>query len=713
MGLPRYHQTSSSPPAGLTSPCQTQALNGFPEAGAAVFTSLNLLPQPVWIMRARDGQPEFFNTAWCELTGSSVEDGIEQGWLRWISPEDHDMIRRRWAEGYVNDALADVECRLLCRSGEARWYRFQVRPERDASGTVLRWFVGGTDIHDLMLQRQALQRSTQLQQNMLDASVDCIKIMDLNGNLTHMNRSGCRALLGDENYDGPFGMAWLDLLPPEVRKRGQRALRNVCRGRSVRFSGPSVLPGQKPQQWDNLLTPLADADGKIISILCVSREVTLQRETEHRLRVASETDSLTGLHNRHAFTRAMKQIIGKTRHTGKQIGLMLIDLDHFKHVNDTLGHQAGDRLLRVLAGRLRAYVGDTGIVARLGGDEFAIALGGLETEDQLLEATRQVLALTSEPMTHMGHELCTGMSIGCALLPRDAPDLSGLLKCADTALNDLKVAGRGGARLFNARMKEAAGRAASQLELARQLVREKAVYPSYEPRVSLMDGTITSFQARLRWQDASGNPLFSDSLATAFMDYDLATRLSRILYDRILADMARCREAGRRLLPVTFRARVVEFLRDELAETLLERVQAFGVPPSLIELEITEQALSERGSALVMRALDKLNAAGVRTMLGNFGTGQSSLIRLGHYPVDAVKIDSSLIARLPTDDKFQAIVKAITTLAPSLSLGILAEGIETEEQRQLLLRLGCDQGQGPLFGKPMLMDGMMEKLERA
>ena len=706
MGLPRYHQTSTSPSNGPTSPGHTQALNTLPEADASAVASLNLLPQPVWIMRARDGQPEFFNTAWCELTGSTVEEGIEQGWLRWISPEDHDLIRKRWAEGYVNDALADVECRLLCRSGEARWHRFQARPERDASGTVLRWFVGGTDIHDLMTQHLA-------QQNMLDASVDCIKIIDLDGKLTHMNRSGCQALLGNAHYDGPFGMAWLDLLPPEVRKRGQRALANASRGQSARFPGTSTLPGQKPQQWDNLLTPLMDAHGKVTSILCVSREVTLQRETEHRLRIASETDSLTGLFNRHAFTSTLKRLIGTARHTGRQIGLMLIDLDHFKHVNDTLGHQAGDRLLRVLASRLNACVENTGIVARLGGDEFAIAMGDLESEEQLLEMTRRVLALTSAPISHMGHELSAGMSIGCALFPRDATDLSGLLKCADTALNDLKTGGRGGARLFNARMREAAGRAASQLELARQLVRDQAVHPCYEPRVNLADGTITSFQARLQWQDPSGNLLLSDALSTAFSDYELATGLSRILYDKILADMVHCREAGRRLLPVTFRARVVEFLRDELAEALLERLDAFGISPSLIELEITEQALSERGSALVMRALDKLKAAGVRTMLGNFGTGQSSLIRLGHYPVDDVKIDASLIARLPTDHKFQAIVQAITTLAPSLSLGIVAEGIETEEQRQLLLRLGCTVGQGPLFGKPVLMEGMKERLERA
>lgn len=697
MGLPRYPLPAS------------EALS------PADVASLNLVPQPIWIMRARDGQPEFFNTAWCELTGTTVEEGIEQGWLRWISPEDHDMLRKRWAEGYASDTLVDVECRLLSSPGEARWHRLTTRAERDGNGRVLRWYVSGTDIHEQKTQQLALEYSSRVQQNMLNASVDCIKIIDLSGNLTHMNSSGCRALLGDENYSGEFGMPWLDLLPPEIRKRGQRALDSICRGktRSARFSGMSALPGCKPQHWDNLLSLLTDAQDNPTAILCVSREVTLQRETENRLRITSDTDSLTSLLNRRAFTRKLKRLTSRSRQTGKPVGLLLTDLDHFKSVNDTLGHPAGDHLLRVLSGRLKTALGADAIVARLGGDEFAIAVENIDSDATLLDYAQQVLSVTDGPITFGGHELGTGMSIGCAVFPRDAQDVSGLLKCADTALNDLKAGGRGGARLYNEAMRAAASQTAQQLKQARQLVRDEAVFPCYIPRVDLRNGRIVAFQARLQWQTPSGGLEFSDALETAFTDYHLATSLSRILYDQILTDMARCLEAGRAMVPVTFRARMVEFLRDELAEYLLARIHAFNIPPSLVELEITEQALSKRGSALVTKALTTLKAAGVRIMLGSFGTGQSSLIQLGHYPVDMVKMDASLIQTLTDDVKFQAIVQALVTLTSGLSLGIVADDIQTEEQRQMLERLGCPLGQGPLLGALVTADGMMDLLQDA
>lgn len=694
MGLPRHPQPASGP----LSPVDV--------------ASLNLVPQPIWIMRARDGQPEFFNTAWCELTGVTMAEGLEQGWLCWISPEDRDMIRRHWADSYSRNALADVECRLISGAGEPRWHRLQTRAERDGDGRVLRWYISGTDIHEQKTQQLALEYSSRVQQNMLNASVDCIKIIDLNGNLTHMNSAGCRALLGDANYAGGFGMPWLGLLPPEIRKRGQRALNSICRGktRSARFSGMSALPGCKPQYWDNLLSLLTDAQGNPTAILCVSREVTLQRETENRLRIASDTDSLTGLLNRRSFTRKLKRLASRSRQTGKPVGLLLTDLDHFKSVNDTLGHPAGDHLLRVLSGRLKAALGADAIVARLGGDECAIAVENIGSDAALLAFAGRVLGVTDGPITYGGHELGTGMSIGCAVFPRDAQDVSGLLKCADTALNDLKAGGRGGARPYNEVMRAAAAQTARQLEQARQLVRDEAVFPCYIPRVDLRDGRIVAFQARLQWRTPSGSLDFSDALEMAFSDYHLATRLSRILYDQILTDMARCLEAGRAMVPVTFRARMVEFLRDELAEYLLARIHAFNIPPSLIELEITEQALSKRGSALVTKALSALKAAGVKIMLGNFGTGQSSLIQLGHYPVDIVKMDASLIQSVTDDMKFQAIVQALVTLTSGLSLGIVADGVQTGEQLRMLLRHGCTLGQGPLLGAPVSGDGMLELL---
>ena len=213
----------------------------------------------------------------------------------------------------------------------------------------------------------------QLQASMLDASVDCIKVINVDGSLRHMNRAGCLAL-GLAPESAQFGMPWLELLPATVRSQGRRALARAGSGKVARFSGRSVVDGQAVQYWDNRLSPMYDSAGQVVSILCVSRNITAQREAEQRLR----------------------QMIGQCRRQGGGLGLLLIDLDHFKHTNDTLGHAAGDHLLRVLARRMDAAIGPLGVVTRLGGDEFAVLLPGVADAAVLQAMAAQVRVLAQQ-----------------------------------------------------------------------------------------------------------------------------------------------------------------------------------------------------------------------------------------------------------------------------------------------------------------------------
>lgn len=219
--------------------------------------------------------------------------------------------------------------------------------------------------------------------------------------------------------DAAFGRKWLELLPAEVRADGQRALTRARTGKTARFAGKSVLPGRKPQYRDNILTPVLDGEGAVETILCVSRDVTAQRLAQHRLRVASEHDPLTDLLNRRSLKSRMMRAVTRGRQNGSRVGLLLIDLDHFMNVNDTLGHGAGDHLLRVLSRRLKARLPAAATVGRLGGDEFAVLLEDVESEEQMVKIAQQVLAQIAEPIRHSGRVINGGMSIGGALFPRD------------------------------------------------------------------------------------------------------------------------------------------------------------------------------------------------------------------------------------------------------------------------------------------------------
>ncbi len=567
-----------------------------------------------------------------------------------------------------------------------------------------------TDIHERVLRQATLHESSMLQTRMLDVSVDCIKILRPDGSLKHMNRSGCVAL-GVPEHETEFGMKWLDLLPAEIRPRGMRALQAARQGKNARFAGMS-LAGGKPQHWDNIPTPMKDEDGSTIGILCVSRDVTLQREAEKRLRFASDHDELTGLPNRRALKQRLTYLLGKPHAEDDMLGLLLLDLDHFKHVNDTLGHSAGDHLLRILAKRLESLNSAECFVARLGGDEFAVVIQHLADEATVLQVAQQVRAQLHTPITYGGKPLNGGMSIGCAIAPRDATDAQSLMKKADTALNDIKANGRGGIRMFHPCMLEAAQRTATQLNQARHIVRNGNIRTHYQPKVSLQDGRLLGFEALMRWHCPELGLQLPHTIEAAFDDYELATQLADFTQNQVLSDLSQWAQQGLPLVPVAINAAPVEFLRDDYAERLLSRIARYHIAPHWIEVEITEHMLADRGAAFVVRAAQQLKAAGVRIALDDFGTGHSSFTHLRDYPVHALKIDCEFVRRMEQESTIYAIVQAIAQLGPNLGLDVIAEGVETATHRQMLLEAGCIIGQGFLFSEALCREAAAALMRR-
>ncbi|QXZ08870.1 EAL domain-containing protein [Comamonas sp. Y33R10-2] len=670
--------------------------NAAPVQRNPVFEALDALPQLIWVSDPR-GNALFHNQAWARYTVAADASDADASWLQCLHPDDEFHASQLWQQALGTGASFQGEYRLRHHSGTWRWALLAAQCHQDARNGTTHWHICGMDIHDRVMAQQDLYRSLGMQKDMLNVSVDCIKILNLDGTLAHMNRSGCEALgVGPETG---FGQRWLRLLPDTIRAKGQRALNSALKGRTARFNGMSVIPGQVPQHWDNILTPVTDAQGNISSILCVSRDITAQRNAELRLRRASEHDELTGLPNRRSFNQHLKHALSAAESARRLMGLLLLDLDHFKHINDTLGHPAGDHLLRVLSRRLQTALPANAMVARLGGDEFAVIVQNIESAEELTELGALVRAQIEAPITYVGKHINGGMSIGCALYPANAADAQALMRCADTALNDLKAGGRGGVRMFNAAMLKAAETAATQLECARQILRRDAITPYFQPKVSMTDGRVVSFEALLRWQDSDGQLHAPATVWAAFNDYELASRMGEVMRTKVLCHLRKWRHMGLPVVPVSLNAAPVEFMRDDYAERLLDHLEHMNLPTNLVEVEITEHMLGERGSEYVIRALKLLKSEGVRIALDDFGTGQSSLAHLRDYPVDCVKIDRDFVQRIEQDPTIRAIVQAVGHLGPSLKLDLVAEGVETEAQRQILQDCGYQIGQGYLFGQ--------------
>ncbi|WP_158291684.1 putative bifunctional diguanylate cyclase/phosphodiesterase [Lampropedia puyangensis] len=662
--------------------------------------------EPGTWMGYADGTVIFINQTWQSFEAPEIA-GAKQNthWLTILHPEDIDQAQAAWIAATQKNAPLHIKCRLSTPAGwQWHWMCSIALPAQIAQNA---WQITATPVQARNDDVQSLTQELQNYRNMLDASVDCIKMLSPEGRVLHMNAAGCRAL-GVSESEG-FGQRWLDLLPQEVRAAGLRALNRAARqGKKTQFAGMSVSGG-KTQYWDNALSPVVNAQGEITAIFCLSRDVTLQRQAEKRLRIASEVDALTGLPNRRVLQAQLTRSLRKHNDSRQFVGLMLLDLDHFKHVNDTLGHVAGDHLLRALSKRLQACLPDSAFIARLGGDEFAIVYSGFTHIREFLELARHVHHQIDAPVTYAGKLINGGMSIGCALYPRDAQDLSGLLKAADTALNDIKAGGRGGVQMYSIKMMQSAIRAADQLERSRQIVRDKAIEPHYQPKVTLADDRVIGFEALLRWRDASGLH-YPRGVEEAFKNYDAATKISEQMRQKVFSDMARWYQQGLPLLPISLNAAPVEFLRDDYAERLLHSIQQFGLPPTLVEIEVTEHSLTERNAEYVGRSLNVLKKAGVRIALDDFGTGHSSFANLRDYPVDCIKIDRDFIHRMQDETVIAAIVKAVCQLGPALNLQIIAEGVETRQQCNALLTVGCEVGQGFLFSPAMPAEAVEKML---
>jgi diguanylate cyclase (GGDEF)-like protein/PAS domain S-box-containing protein len=502
------------------------------------------------------------------------------------------------------------------------------------------------------------------------------------------------------------GLAWSDITPPAWLAVDAEMRRKVRRdGHCPSFEKEFVRPdGTRVPVM--LTVVVVDRDRRVWQALV--QDMSAWKDAEERIADLAFKDTLTGLANRRRFNDRLAAVLAE----GAAGALVVVDLDHFKDVNDALGHDAGDALLRELGARLEATVREHDLVARLGGDEFALILRGRRTPDAVATIAARLTDALREPVAFAGHEIHPGASLGVTRFPEDGHEPDQLLKNADIALYRSKARGRRTFCFFEPAMR---ADAVAKLELTGEIRRGLArgeFTVVYQPVLAIADRRPRGFEALLRWCHPQRGMLAPDTFLEVAEDAGLVPALGRAVLDAVVRQIAVWRAHGDDAGTVAVNAAAGQLKDPAFADTVLGLLAAHAVPVSSLELEITENVLLCEDRR-VETAIRQLHAAGVRIALDDFGTGFASLTHLKRFPVDVLKIDRSFVAEIDTEPDSAVIARAIVNLAHSLQMQVVAEGIESPAQLRALELLGCDFAQGYLFARPGRAASMARWLRHA
>ncbi len=461
--------------------------------------------------------------------------------------------------------------------------------------------------------------------------------------------------------------------------------------------------------WEYItVSPLKNALGAVTHFVAVKEDITVRRSYEEYLRRQAHFDPLTGLPNRMLLLDRLDQAIVLSQRNRNRSALLCVDLDRFKHVNDTLGHAAGDALLKEAAGRLAACARESDTIARLAGDEFVLLLSGVENAMAAQRVAQRVVDAFAVPFALEGQEHFVTASIGIALYPEDGSERQLLLRNADLAMYKAKELGRNGYQFFtpdiNIRMQE---RLALEARL-RNALRRQELRLHYQPIMDLRNGKPMALEALLRWQSADGVMIPPAQFVPVAEEIGLIREIGDWAAREVCALLRDNPDLPRVALNVSPRQLRVPGFADRLGELLTEH----GLAPDRLELEITESVLMDDAPEAEAN-LKRLNEIGLRLAVDDFGTGYSSLAYLRRYPFKALKIDRSFVASAPRDANAARLVEAVLAMARGLGLDAVAEGVETAEQLDFLRRRGCEIAQGYLFSRPQPVENLPATLEVA
>jgi len=539
----------------------------------------------------------------------------------------------------------------------------------------------------------------------LNSIGDAVACTDVSGNLTFLNLVA-EKLTGwswQEAAGRPMAEVF-QILDTTNREIIPNPMDRAVRGdETVHLPANSILVRRDGFEIpiEDSVAPIHDGEGKTAGAVIVFRDVSMARALALQITHSAEHDFLTGLPNRMLLNDRISQAITLAPRHMKHVAVMLLDLDGFKHINDSLGHLTGDKLLQSIAERLVQCVRASDTVSRQGGDEFVVLLSEVvQSEDAALTA-RRMLQAVAQPHSIEQHDLHITTSIGVSVYPEDGLDADTLIKNADTAMYQAKENGRQSFQFFKPAMNARAVERQSIEEGLRRALERREFAVHYQPKVNLTTGAITGAEALLRWIHPMRGPVSPADFIPVAEDCGLILPIGAWVLREACAQAQAWRDAGLPAITMAVNVSAIEFRAEKFLKGLFAIVRETSLDPKLLELELTESVLMKH-AASTASILQTLRESGIRVAIDDFGTGYSSLSYLRKFPVDAVKIDQSFIRQISTAGDDTTIVKAVIGMAHGLKLRVTAEGVETLEEVAFLRAYRCEEAQGYYFSRPVL-----------
>ncbi len=591
------------------------------------------------------------------------------------------------------------------RDGKTYYIHTVKTPLQDEQGRI----IGILGIfRDVTEHREILAQQRQAAA-VFESTAEGVMVVDVGGHIVAVNRAfssitgyaesevlgqNPRLLHVSTDDDALYQSIW-----PLVHQTGQWQGETQARRKS----------GESFPEWLTV-SAVRDERGAVTHYVMVFTDITVLKRSQEQLDHLAHHDPLTDLPNRVLFNMRLTYALSHARRNDQRVGVLFLDLDRFKNVNDTLGHPVGDALLQQVAQRFRVRMRDADTIARTGGDEFIVIAEELGSPDDAAQVAQKLLDSFSVPFRVGSSDIHLGASIGISLFPEDGPDVETLVKNADIAMYRAKDRGRNNYQFYTSELTtNAMEKFRLEAALRHALERDELVL-YYQPKVRLSDGAVFGVEALLRWRNTELGLVTPDRFIPMAEDTALIIPIGEWVMLSACRQMRSWLEMGLPLQQVAVNLSGVQILRGNVVGTVARALEESGLDPRHLELEITESVLMEHAEETI-RVLDELRGLGVSIAVDDFGTGYSSLSYLKRFPIDALKIDRSFVQDLPADQNDEAIVRAVIALGRSLQLGIIAEGVETVAQRDFLLREGCDSAQGYLYSKPVPASWISEHLQ--
>ncbi len=658
------------------------------------------------------GNFTFFNNSLCQLMGYSREELMGMNYRQYTDKVTSKEVFNTFNAIYKTGVPAkEFDWLIVRKDGTKRYVEASISLKKNLSGRPL-GFQGFThDVTERKVAEEALRQSEEKYRSILENIQEAYFEVDLVGNFTFFNDSLCR--MTGCSREELRGTSYKIFSDEENSKKVFLAFNKIFKtGKPTEGFDWRISRRDGTKRYIEASVSLQkDSSGKPIGFKGVIRDITERKRIEQELNYMATHDALTGLPNRLMFSQLLSQAIQSAKRNKRQLAVFFIDLDRFKIINDTLGHEAGDLLLQEIAKRFRQGLRAVDVVGRLGGDEFVILIEEFNDSTQVAKVAHKILSAAMKPMVIMGEECRVTASIGISTYPHDAQDEQTLMKNADIAMYFAKEEGKNNYQFYSKDIKtHSTERMTIETNLRRALERNE-LFLDYQARLDFKTNEITGVEALLRWN----NPYLGVVTPTQFIpvaeETGMIIPIGKWVLKASCAQNIAWQKQGLPAVCMAVNLSLRQLMDDNLLDDIKSVLRETGMPPNLLELEITESMVMHNPERL-LTFLKKIKEMGIRLAIDDFGTGYSSLAQIKHFPVDTLKVDRSFIRNLPQNPEDKAITEAIINMGKVLSLTVVAEGVETPEQENYLREQVCDEMQGFYFSKPVTADEFADLLRK-